>query len=104
MVPAKLKADDPTAPVKFQQDHELFQHLEKLIVVGIQKKKDPHYMPMAKQALNVIYQLGEGPDQLAGSIIKQICLKLQEEGSDSVETFILRRICFLAGQVLQRDC
>ena len=53
-------------------------------------------MPMAKQALSVIYQLAETPDRLAGGIVKQICVGVQETGY----AHIVRRICFLAGEVV----
>jgi len=108
LLPAKLKTDSPDPPTRFPSDHEIFKRLEILLVTGINRQKDPHFMPMAKQALNVIYQLAESPDVLAASIIKQIFKNVQAlENSESsgesrvgkVETFILRRICFLAGQI-----
>jgi len=107
MVPAKLKQDDPNPPTKFETDHQIFQQLEKLLVSGIDLKQDQHYMPMAKNALMVIYQLGESPDTFASDIIKKICLNIrakQEQaatpGADyTVDTYILSRLCFLAGQV-----
>lgn len=103
VVPAKVKTDSPDPPLRFATDHDIFKRLELLVVDGIKRKKDPHYMPMAKQALNVIYQLAESPDMLAARIVKQIFQNIQdaqsEETAGKVETFILRRLCFLAGQI-----
>jgi len=106
MVPAKLKQDDPNPPTKFEADHQIFQQLEKLLVEGIELKQDQHYMPMAKNALMVIYQLGESPDTFASEIIKKVCLKIRSKqeavpagGEYKVDTFVLGRLCFLAGQI-----
>jgi len=105
MVPAKLKQDDPNPPTKFDSHHIIFQKLEKLLVEGIEFKKDQHYIPMAKNALMVIYQLGESPDGLASDIIRKICTRIkvdQEVGIGrelKVENFILSRFFFIIGQV-----
>jgi len=103
MVPAKMKTDSPDPPQRFATDDNIFIRLELLVVDGIKRQKDPHYMPMAKQALNVIYQLSESPDMLAAKIIKRIFQNIKdsqsEENAGKVETFILRRLCFLAGQI-----
>eukprot|EP00092_Neocalanus_flemingeri_P032797 GFUD01035670.1.p1 GENE.GFUD01035670.1~~GFUD01035670.1.p1 ORF type:complete len:1485 (+),score=509.47 GFUD01035670.1:55-4509(+) len=110
MVPTKLKQDDPNPPTKFEAEHQIFQQLEKLLVDGVEFKQDQHYMPMAKNALMVIYQLGESPDTFASEIIKKVCLKIRSKqqaavtvapagGDWKVDTYILSRLCFLAGQV-----
>jgi len=106
MVPAKLKQDDPNPPTKFEIDHQIFQKLEQLLVEGIEFRKDQHYMPMAKNALMVIYQLGESPDTFASEIIKKICRKIRSKqeavvagGDFKVENFLLSRLFFLLGQV-----
>jgi hypothetical protein len=118
MVPEKLKQDDPEAPTKFQSDHELLIRLEKLLVDGAFVKTDPHYLPMAKAGLKVLFQLCERPDSFAGNVIQQICNRIRErtscgggdqaesgdggEGGETeakVETFVLRRLCFLVGEV-----
>jgi len=105
MVPTKLKQDDPNPPTKFETDHQIFQKLEKLLVEGIELKKDEHYLPMAKNALMVIFQLGESPDTFASDIIKKICRKIRADqdatmgGDFKVQNFILSRLFFLLGQV-----
>lgn len=106
MVPAKLKQDDPNPPTKFEIDNQIFQKLEQLLVEGIEFRKDQHYMPMAKNALMVIYQLGESPDTFASEIIKKICRKIRSKqeavivgGDFKVENFVLSRLLFLLGQV-----
>ena len=113
MMPEKLKQDDPEAPSKFQADHQLLARLEKLIVDGAFIKTDAHYMPMAKAGLKVLFQLCERPDTFAGSLVRQICDQVRERAaannqqessgdvgdSGKVETFVLRRLCFLVGEV-----
>ena len=65
MVPTKLSQEDPNGPKKYDTEHQLFQKLETLLVDGVECAKDLHYMPMAKNALMVIFQLGEGPDKFS---------------------------------------
>ena len=105
MVPGKLSQEDPNPPKKYEPEHQLFVKLETLLVEGILEKKDSHYMPMAKNALMLIFQLGEGPDKFSAQIIRKVCLKIKsrqessDEGASKVETYVLSRLCYLVGQV-----
>ena len=111
LVPTKLKQDDPNPPTKYARDHPIFQKIWILITEGIWREEDSHWMPMAKEALDLVFQLGDGPDSISGDMIKDVCSRIQEEhnlqvkeGSEigdemKVETYILRRLCFLAGHV-----
>merc|ERR1719219_1945815 len=111
LVPTKLKQDDPNPPTKYARDHPIFQMIWILITEGIWREEDSHWMPMAKEALDLVFQLGDGPDSISGDMIKDVCSRIQEEhnlqvkeGSEigdemKVETYILRRLCFLAGHV-----
>lgn len=103
IVPSKLKQDDPDSPQKFKSDHLLFEKLEKLIVTGLSNKANRNYMPMARAALKVIYQLGEGPDILVEHYIRRITEELNanlpEMGDGKIEAFKVRRVCFLIGEV-----
>ena len=110
MVPEKLKQDDPDSPTKFQPDHQLLGRIETLIVDGIFVKTDPHYLPMVKAGLKVLFQLCERPDTFAGALVRRICGQVRDRAADSVqkegdggdgkvETFVLRRLCFVVGEV-----
>ena len=80
LVPTKLKQDDPNPPTKYARDHPIFQKIWILITEGIWREEDSHWMPMAKEALDLVFQLGDGPDSLAGDMIKDVCSKIQEQG------------------------
>ena len=107
MVPSKLNQEDPNPPKKYESDHKLFQQLEKILVEGVEFKHDTHFMPMAKNALSLIFQLGESPDKFTSNIIRTICSKIRDrhaaeaEGDEGgkVETYILSRLCYIVGQV-----
>ena len=103
LVPPKLSQEDPNPPKKFDTDHKMFQQLERLLVEGIEYQKDVHYMPMAKNALMLIFQLGEGPDRFTGDLVKKICekIKAKEDSDDGnkAETFVLSRLCYVVGQI-----
>jgi len=104
MAPSKLKQDDPNPPTKMLKDCFLFQRLEILLIEGVDKEENSHYLPMAQNALALIFLMGESPDSFAGDILKRICEKVKSaqsdvEGQPKVPTFLLRRLCFLAGHV-----
>jgi len=104
MVPSKLSQEDPLPPKKYDSDHPMLVQLEKLLVEGITFKQDNHYMPMAKNALMLIFQLGESPDKFSARIVRKVCEKIknnQEEIDEEikVETFVLSRLCYLVGQI-----
>jgi len=108
LVPEKLKQDDPNPPTKYPKDNPVLQKIWTLITEGMWTENDPHWMPMAKEALTLVFKLGDQPDSLAGEMIKAVCVRIQEEqaalgpevGDElRVKTFILKRLCFLAGHV-----
>jgi len=107
LVPEKINQEDQDPPKKFDCDHQMFQELERLLVEGVDIKDDKHYVPMAKNALMVIYQLGEKPDKFAADILRRVIEKVNPSsdeventlGDSKVETVLLSRLCFLAGQV-----
>ena len=99
--------EDPNPPKKYESDHKLFQQLEKVLVEGIEFKQDSHFMPMSKNALSLIFQLGESPDKFTSNIIRRICTNIknkqtaeaQGDEAGKVETFVLSRLCYIVGQV-----
>lgn len=108
LVPAKLKQDDPSTPVKYPREHAVFQRLWALVTEGMWQERDPHWMPMAKEALTLVFKLGNQPDSLAGDMVKAVCARIQSEQAQlpgeigeelRVRTFLLNRLCFLAGHV-----
>jgi len=104
MAPTKLKQDDPNPPAKMLKDCQLFKRLEILLISGLDREETTHYLPMAQNALALIFLLGEAPDTYAGDILKRVCVRVKDsqtdvEGQPKVPTFLLRRLCFLAGHV-----
>lgn len=43
-----------------------------LIPAGTDKLEDRHWLPLAEQAVNVVYKLAERPDTLCGNILKKV--------------------------------
>jgi condensin complex subunit 1 len=68
----KTSSTDSEPPFKFPHDHELFIRLEKLLGDGISRLQDDQYIPMAQQAIAVLYKLSEYPDTLATRLIKRL--------------------------------
>ena len=96
-IPASTKSTSPDVPpFRLPQDHELFQKLDRLIMEGIDNTKDDHYIPMAQQAIMVIYQLSDEPDKRTSEICRQLSLKLAEKPKSTV---LLRRTYAVVGHV-----
>lgn len=49
-------------------------------LTGVSDEKNMHWIPLAEQAVKVIYKLSEHPDAICGSIIKAIADKLIQIG------------------------
>ena len=43
-----------------------------MCVVGVMRLDDPQWIPLMEQAVSVIYQLAEGPDIIAGALVKRL--------------------------------
>ncbi|XP_031564431.1 condensin complex subunit 1-like [Actinia tenebrosa] len=63
-------------PFRFPASHAIFERLSQIIVSGIRKVEDTHWIPMAEQAINVIYALSEHPDTICEEIIRKIAVCL----------------------------
>ena len=90
------KTSPDVPPFRLSQDHELFQKLDRLIMEGIDNTKDDHYIPMAQQAIMVIYQLSDEPDKRTSDICRKLSLKLAEKPKNAV---LLRRTYAVVGHV-----
>lgn len=85
-----------TPPFRLDSDHELFEKLQQLLVESVENVKDDHFMPLAQQAITVIYALSDIPDQMAAEICKQLAYKVAAKPKNSV---LLRRAFFVVGHV-----
>nr|XP_053639720.1 condensin complex subunit 1-like [Cherax quadricarinatus] len=68
----KPKTDAPTAPYRLDRNHEIFEHLGKILVKCLTVLQDRQYSPMAVEAVSTIYALAEHPDLICGEIIKEM--------------------------------
>ena len=83
-------------PFKLAPDHELFSKLEKLLVDKIDNKDDDQYIPMAQQAISVLYQLSDNPDVLGGKLCQVLSQKMKNAPKSGL---ILRRSFFVVGHI-----
>ena len=83
-------------PFKLAPDHELFSKLEKLLVDKIDAKDDDQYIPMAQQAISVLYQLSDNPDVLGGKLCQVLAQKMKNSPKNGL---ILRRSFFVVGHI-----
>lgn len=114
----KAKGAVASKPYRLPEDHDMFLRLSELLINGVSDEKNMHWIPLAEQAVKVIYKLSEHPDAICGSIIKAIADKLIQIGhleqsilsatgdtqdtnghSDTEVTVLLTRLVSLAGNV-----
>ena len=58
------------------------------LLAGVTRLTDRHWLPMAEQAVVVIYKLAEHPDVICGNILKQIAalvIAQREQGTQETE-------------------
>ena len=79
--------DDKQRPLRFSTEHMMFQRLTEILVNSISSTAQSMWVPMAEQAINVVYSLGEHPDRICGILIKNMFKKIfnEEENSNNNE-------------------
>ena len=82
---SKQKSTDTAPPFKFSHDHEIFGRIETLLIDGLERLQDDQYIPMAQQAIAVLYALSEYPDKLASKLIKCLSVKILSSTKDETE-------------------
>ncbi|XP_067659519.1 condensin complex subunit 1-like [Haliotis asinina] len=109
----KNRGETAAEPFRLPQSHDLFSRLSHLLVSGVTKVDNPHWIPLAELSVNVIYKLSEHPDLVCGDILKaltvktrQLCQESGGDGADNSETPLpgcssvhLTRLLSLAGHV-----
>ncbi|KAI0222051.1 Condensin complex subunit 1 [Lamellibrachia satsuma] len=68
----KAKVGSTVKPYKFPQQHKIFERLSHLIITGVSRLELCQWIPMAEQAVCVIYRLAEHPDCICTNIIKHV--------------------------------
>ena len=84
----KVKAGTYEEPRRYTQQHEMFERLATILVDGVTTLSDRHWLPMAEQAVGVIYKLAEHPDVICGNILKKLaakCVMLQRQQQQQQE-------------------
>ncbi|KAK3602734.1 hypothetical protein CHS0354_017179 [Potamilus streckersoni] len=71
-VPKAMKGAVGNEPFRLPESHDLFQRLKLILTNGITNLENRYWIPLAEQAVNVIYKLGEHADLICNDIIKQI--------------------------------
>ncbi|CAG5117955.1 unnamed protein product [Candidula unifasciata] len=99
-------------PFRLSSDHELANRIKTILVKGITDTASNYWIPMANQAVMVIYKLLESPDMVCagllremGKVLLEICeaAKAEEGGDEAMKsssvTCVLTRVLSFAGQV-----
>ncbi|KAJ8021490.1 Condensin complex subunit 1 [Holothuria leucospilota] len=96
----KPKASSKTEPLRFPSDHRMFTQLADILVTGLTKTEDNHWLPLAEQAVKVIFLLGEHPEVIVSDIIKRLALTImedQENGSSVCPAPVMSRFLGIVG-------
>ncbi|XP_034947565.1 condensin complex subunit 1 [Chelonus insularis] len=88
--------DEKKEPIKFQNDHELFEELSVLLIEAFENINEHIFVSFAIDAINVIYHLANQPDQL----MKNIILKMLVGSPDAdVPISLLAKFLYFIGHV-----
>ena len=68
--------DDKKGPLRFPSDHVMFRRLSDVLLNSITSAMHGMWVPMAEEAINVIYNLGEHPEKICDHLIKNLMEKI----------------------------
>ncbi|XP_046850199.1 condensin complex subunit 1-like isoform X2 [Xenia sp. Carnegie-2017] len=110
-----LKVYEKQRPLRFTSDHVMFQRLNDILVSSITTNMQGMWVPMAEEAIKVIYNLAQHPDKICSQLIKNLTRRIfaaneDEESSGSTEkgndntlmscsTHVLARYLAAAGHI-----
>ncbi|XP_032230454.1 condensin complex subunit 1 [Nematostella vectensis] len=83
LVKTSRKRGNDDEPFRFPATHDIFERLTELITTGIHNTDSWYWVPMAEQAINVIYALSEHPDAVSETIIRKLATCLVEQAGRS---------------------
>ncbi|KAL8621609.1 hypothetical protein ACOMHN_036842 [Nucella lapillus] len=78
MATKKEKGQTAKEPFRLPPDHALFSRLAELLITGM-KKEGRFWVPLAEQAVTLMYRLADQPDCVCGDIIQRMAAILQQE-------------------------
>ena len=87
------------APTRFNSSHSLFEQLARIVKES--SKSLSRWFPAAEQAINAIYTLSEQPDQVCGTIIKDMTQALRQAPASPISA--LTKLVFVVGHVALRQ-
>ena len=72
----KQKVEEPEPCFRLEQTHQIFHQLHEILVNNFTDISKEHWLPMADEAIRVIYALAEHPDFICEEIIKDLLEKV----------------------------
>ncbi|XP_023212106.1 condensin complex subunit 1-like isoform X2 [Centruroides sculpturatus] len=101
---ANSNKDNSNKSYHFPNDDVMFKKLTDVLVKGVIKLNDHFWIPMAEQAINVIYELAHRPDKLCAKIMEEFSYLISDSQSPFSDTSrfplrILQRIVSFSGHV-----
>lgn len=72
MTSPKEKGKPPSEPFRFNPDNILFERLNVILVKGMTDTNTRFWIPLADQAVRVIYELSETPDEVCVKLLKEL--------------------------------
>lgn len=72
LVPEKQHGKPVDETLRYPIDHEIFILLHKFLRDTLWRTKDQHYIPMAEEAVNLVFHLCDKPDYFCEKLITEI--------------------------------
>ncbi|OWF35443.1 condensin complex subunit 1-like [Mizuhopecten yessoensis] len=73
----RMKGQVAGKPFRLPQDHDMFTRLSHILVKGVADVENRYWIPLAEQAVKVIYKLSNHPDAVCGEIIRKVINEFQ---------------------------
>lgn len=73
----RMKGQVASKPFRLPQDHEMFTRLSHILVKGVDDVENRYWIPLAEQAVKVIYKLSNHPDAVCAEIIRKVINEFQ---------------------------
>ncbi|XP_060069329.1 condensin complex subunit 1-like [Ylistrum balloti] len=107
----RMKGQVAGKPFRLPQNHDMFTRLSDILVKGVADVENRYWIPLAEQAVKVIYKLSNHPDAVCQEIIRKVIHEFNRSNNADkpnpslsaatmqTSVVVLTRVLSLAGQV-----
>lgn len=88
LVPETTLVASNEEPFRFEKDDEVLKNLRDLLIDGFNLYDDKFYLPMASEAIDVIYQLSEHPDRTCTNLLEEFVRQTKQVSAATFDSVV----------------